>query len=535
MAEIKTILTILLIGALIWNLGMLAFAFTRQDKRRASYISLLATAIIFYTLGYLLEIQATTVGEIMMALRIENMGIPLVTPFFILTALGFFQPRLLRPWMTVASVIYGATMALLIFFNDAHMLYYSNIEMVYNGYFYASQLAKGPLYVFQQIISIGGMLLAYSVLAARYIRGSAKLRSQMNPFIVGSLIGFIANIAYFAGAIPMGLDPMPLALTTGLVFFVITLFKHKLMDLVPAAFDMAIENMDDVAIVLDSDWGFIYCNKKAKQLIPALASFSNMEEIMRADGWPVELGPESPEEISFEMMDLSTRKTTQQQASINTITDELGKEIGVSIIIRDVTDSVNMFQQLEALAITDHLTGAFNRRHFMTLVERQMAMAERHDLPVSILMLDIDHFKAVNDTFGHIAGDEVLCALVRIIGQQMRVHDVMARYGGEEFIILSTEKDELGLLAFANRLREAIEREIIIFEGVIIRITASFGAVMILPGQSFEMGLEAVDKALYEAKGNGRNQVVLGEMQEEEDVAISSSRLQSSQSVQSES
>ena len=514
----KMILTMLLFGAFAWNIGMLVFAFTRKDNRSAYYFSLLAIATLFYTLGYQLEINATTPGEAMMALRIENIGIPLVTPFFILTALGIYQPQVLRPWMTVLSVLYGAAMFILVFFNDNHLLYYTSINMEYNGSFYATHLGKGPLYFVQQIISVSGMVLAYVVLATRFVRGSAKLRSQMNLFFIGSLFGFVGNIAYFTGLVPLGIDPMPLSLTMGLVFFAIALYKYKIMDIVPVAFDMAIENMDDVAIVLDSNWGFIYCNRKAKSLFPALNSFLGAEEIMRAGGWPPELNPQSDKEATFDVVNPVNEKIMRQQAKINKVYDKFGRVIGVSIIIRDITEVTNMLRQLESLAITDHLTGVFNRRHFMTLIDRQMAMAKRHNLPVSILMLDIDHFKKVNDTYSHITGDHVICVIAQAVARQIRAHDVIARYGGEEFIILSSEKDEKSLMSFGNRLRKAIENEIITFEGNTIQITASFGAVMIMPGQSFKEGMEAVDKALYKAKKSGRNKVVLGRVLSENSV-----------------
>ena len=514
--EIKTVLTIALLLALAWNMYMLAYAFTRRDRRRALCFSLLTMAVLFYTLGYLLEINATTRSEAMMALRVENVGIPLVMPFFLMTALGFYQPRLLRPWMNVISGAYGVIMFLVIFFNDKHLLYYTKIDMVYNGSFFASQLGKGPLYFVQQAVSTTGMFTVYVLLATRFIRGSIKLRHQMRFFIVGSLLGLASNLAYFSGIIPYGIDPTPFALTIGLMFFAVVLRKHKLMDVVPAAFDMAIENMDDAAIVLDNDWGFIYCNEKAKHLFPALGSFSGSEEIMRAEGWPVEINPKSEKQVFFEFVNPTTGKITQQKSSIYLIYDKLGREIGISVIIRDITETVSMLKQLEALAITDDLTGVFNRRHFMTIIDRQIGLSKRHNLPVSILMLDIDHFKDINDTYSHLAGDHILREMTAAVSRQMRAHDVIARYGGEEFIIMSAEKDEESLLIFTNRLRKAIENEVFEFDGNTIRVTASFGAVLIKPGQSFDAGMVAVDKALYEAKNSGRNMVVLGVIQPDE-------------------
>jgi diguanylate cyclase (GGDEF) domain len=490
---------------------MLVFAFTRKDRRRALYFSMLTMAILLYTLGYMLEINATTPGEAMMALRIENAGIPLVAPFFLLTALGFYQPRLLRPWMTKVSSVYGAVMFLLIFFNERHLLYYSSIDLVYNGSFYALSLGKGPLYLIQQLVSGFCMALVCVLVLERFFRGSAKLRSQMSFFIIGAVGAFAANLANQAGLIPMRLDLMPFSLTMGLVFFAIVLRRHRLMDIVPVAFDMSIENLDDAVIILDSEWGFIYCNQRARKLFPALISFSGAEEIVRVDGWPPELNPQSEKEIRFSV-ETAEGNVTIQQAYVNNIRDDAGRLLGVSVFIRDITELTDMFKQIEALAITDHLTGVFNRRHFMTLVEGQMEMARRHDLPVSILMLDIDYFKQVNDTYSHIAGDHVLCEMANVLTREMRSYDVIARYGGEEFIILSMEKNPDNLKIFANRLREAVEKETIAFDDATINITASFGAVLIMPGQSFEAGLVAVDKALYEAKNSGRNKVVIGEI-----------------------
>jgi len=491
---------------------MIAFAFTRKDNRRAAYFSLLATALMFYVFGYMLEINATTEEAAMMALRIENVGIPLVTPFFLLTALGFFQPGSLRPWMLIACVVYGLAMFISVLTNDAHHLYYTWMKIEDNGSFYAMTLGKGPIYYVQQAVSITGSFSVYILLAVRYIRGSAKLRSQMNLFVIGSMLGFATNILYISGHVPLGIDPTPISLTVGLIFFVVVLSKHKLMDIVPVAFGLAVENMDDSTIVLDNAWGFIYCNQKAKALIPSLSTFLGAEEVLHAEGWPEALSPHSERDVAFSFSHPVTKQITQQQANVSQIHDKFGKLLGVSIIIRDITEITDMVKQLETLAITDHLTGVFNRRHFMTLVERQMGLAQRHDLPIGILMLDIDHFKNVNDTYSHIAGDHVLCSIAQAMERQLRVHDVFARYGGEEFIVLSAEKDESNLLLFAERLRKTIENELIIFEGNEIRITASFGAVMILPGQRFEAGMEAVDRALYEAKAGGRNRVALGKI-----------------------
>ena len=492
------------------DIAFISFAFTRNDKRRAAYFALFAGALLFYLLGYLIEVLAITPGEAMMALRIENLGIPLIAPFFLLTTMGFFLQKSLRYWMPIVFAIYGIAMFLVVFTNDNHMLYYSSHEMVFNGDFYNSVLGKGPLYVLQQAISISLMLIAYVILAIRYVRGSSILRSQMHFFIIGSLIGFVGNIINITGIAPYGIDIMPIALAVGMIFLAISLYKYKLLDVVSVAFDNAVEIMDDAIIVLDNDWGFIYCNQSAKELFPAIASYSGAENILRMEGWPSELHKETDSQITIDTINQETGEKKYQKAQIDDICDVNNEKIGVSIVIKDITKITNMLEQLEELAITDPLTGIFNRRHFLTLINRQLSLARRYNHSIGLLMLDIDHFKQVNDKYGHVVGDHVLCGVVNAVSEQLRTQDVFARYGGEEFIVFSIENDEKGIVSFAERIRETIETSIIHYEDLKIKVTVSIGAILLSPNQTFDDAVLRVDKALYEAKENGRNRVVLG-------------------------
>ena len=504
------ILNVLLLLSLFFLVYMLGFSFSRSDQASSTYLAMLSCVLFFYNLGYLLEISATTPGEAFIALRVENLGIPLVSPFFLMTALSFFHPKLLRRWATMVVLSYGAIMFLAIFLNNHHYLYYSSIDMEFNGVFYAAILGKGPLYIVQQSISLLFMLLVYVLLAVRYVMGSNKMRSQMRMLVLGSLFGFAGNIANVTGIMPLKIDPTPIAMTIGLAFFAIGMYRHKLMQIVPAAFNMAVEGMDDAMIVLDTDWCFIYCNQKAKVVFPVLDDLSVMDDVINARGWPIELKPDAQSPLIFSTTSSITGQRILQRTTINPIINRHGICIGVSLIIEDITAITSMLNQLEEMATTDPLTGVHNRRYFATVVDKQMAVAHQRNIPMGMLMWDIDHFKHVNDTYGHRAGDYVLCQLVQAVNKQLREYDVMARFGGEEFVILSSAINESGLIAFANRLRESIECTVIEYEGTLIPVTASFGVAMIQPGQRYADIMEAVDRALYAAKNSGRNKVVLG-------------------------
>ena len=509
----QIVLTVLLLAAFFTNIMFLTLAFSRNDKRGGSYFAVLAGVTMFYCLGYAMELWATTPREVMFALWVENLGIPLLAPAFLFMMLGFFQSKYLRPWMMSSCMVYGALMFLMVFVNDYHRLYYTGIEMRYNGAFYAPALGHGPLYLVQQIISMVVLVATYVIFIAQFIMGSSKLRRQMLFFMIGAAFPFVANVLYVLKLTPLGMDLMPISVTIGLIFFRINIGRHKMMDIVPAAFDMAIDNLDVAVLVLDNDWGFIHCNGKARDMFPALNNFSGIESIVGIPGWPAELKPQAGNQITFEMLDIKAQAATLQQADITDILNRRRKKIGVSIHIKDVTEATNMFNKLEKMATTDPLTGVFNRRHFDILVKYQLDMAKRLDMCIGLAILDIDRFKLVNDTYGHTAGDHVLCSMVEAVSRQLRNNDVIARFGGEEFTVLCTEESESGLRTFMERLRRAVEDEIIVFGGQPIRITASFGAVLIPPGRSIEDAMLEVDRALYEAKESGRNRVIIGKLE----------------------
>jgi diguanylate cyclase (GGDEF)-like protein len=160
------------------------------------------------------------------------------------------------------------------------------------------------------------------------------------------------------------------------------------------------------------------------------------------------------------------------------------------------------------LAVVDSLTGLYNRHHFYHIGQQEVERSHRFDLPLSLLMMDIDHYKDINDTYGHRVGDYVLSVLGEIISQHIRKIDIACRYGGEEFIILLPETDLEKAKNAAERLRKKIMAEQINYENQTINITASFGIVtMSKETESVEDMLGQADDAMYRAKEKGRNQV----------------------------
>ncbi len=165
---------------------------------------------------------------------------------------------------------------------------------------------------------------------------------------------------------------------------------------------------------------------------------------------------------------------------------------------------------LERWATTDPLTGLYNRRHFFELAGRELDRTARTQSPISFVILDIDHFKKVNDEHGHLVGDNALVTLATLLKAELRKVDFCCRYGGEEFVLCLPDTGKQGALEVAERIREALTRIKIPAEEGAIQITISLGIAENDNDQKVENILKRADDALYRAKQNGRNQSQLG-------------------------
>ena len=189
--------------------------------------------------------------------------------------------------------------------------------------------------------------------------------------------------------------------------------------------------------------------------------------------------------------------------------DHKGKLVGAIQTVRDITRRKRMEQELLELATKDSLTGVNNRHHFMELARDELKRYRRHKRPMAMMMLDLDHFKNVNDSHGHHVGDKVLVAFSRVCQSVIRETDYLGRLGGEEFGVLLVDSSLEDSCAVAERIRKTVEETDIPVDGLTLNITVSVGLTMLTrDDQRFKVILQRADRALYQAKNAGRNQVV---------------------------
>jgi diguanylate cyclase (GGDEF)-like protein len=200
--------------------------------------------------------------------------------------------------------------------------------------------------------------------------------------------------------------------------------------------------------------------------------------------------------------------------------------IGISLVLTWIISAWLVFamneqsRRLKAIAITDPLTGAYNRRYLELQADRSLQAWKRYRTPVSLLLIDIDHFKRINDKFGHAVGDTALQEVVKQIAERIRKTDIQCRFGGEEFVVLLNETNATRAEKVADELRYAIEQSDALPEG---KMTVSVGVCSVSIAKSVEQWFKLADNALYLAKRKGRNRVAIACDEQAKIVPISKS------------
>lgn len=204
-----------------------------------------------------------------------------------------------------------------------------------------------------------------------------------------------------------------------------------------------------------------------------------------------------------------TKKGKVKWAEIRATNLEIRSETAILYFFLDISKRKEIELKLQELATTDSLTGCYNRRFFTETLEKEIERSRRMKFDISVVMVDFDHFKNINDSYGHDIGDVVIKKFVELTSIEIRNIDTLGRLGGEEFALILPNCSEKNGINCAERIRETIQNCIINQKGVKISFTASFGVAKVMENDNIETILKKVDKALYKAKNTGRNKTML--------------------------
>lgn len=363
------------------------------------------------------------------------------------------------------------------------------------------------IYVFYALSSLAAFGYVGLTLKRRAPSRRTSLHARM--VTIPMLAIAVLLVAYHMVLPLMGLSKLPpfvqVPIGVWLVGFSLQLNRYPLLSLAPAiAADQIVNAMSDLCVIADRGGLIRAANPALRDLLGYGAGELIGREIRvflppqaEAELRSVLLGEARPAHTEANLL-LSGGGSVPCRLTMATIRDSLGDAVGAVLIARELRE----LKRLERLTVTDDLTGAYNRRLMDEALAAALSELRRRDAGFSVLSFDIDHFKSVNDDFGHEAGDRVLVELSRAIRTALRADDTFIRWGGEEFMVICHERGPEDALALAERLRSLIREHDF---GLHRAVTASFGVAWADPTDSVESLARRADSALYRAKAEGRD------------------------------
>ncbi len=493
-------------------LALLVVAWRGRHAPAGGAFALTIVAALIWTVSFTLELATPSLQAKLMWTTIQFLGIapvPLLWLTMVLTYLGRQLPRWALAALSaipIATVVLAWTNPLGVFFGTPSLMTaQSPIPMLFYDY--------GPWYrwVWQPYAFVA-IIAAVVLLIDAVRRARGRLRWQCALLLAATVLPVLTTGMYASGVAPIpGYNTTAAAFAVSGVLMALALFRFSLFDLAPLARDAVVEHMVDPVVVLDAHDNLADFNPAAARLLPALcpAVIGLPVSVILADEPDLVDQLRAPRTTDAEIVVDHDGSRHHFSLDVCPVRDTRGRLGGRSIVLHDITERIELFERVKELASLDPLTGIFNRRHFFELSAAELERARRYDAPVSLVLFDLDHFKEVNDTYGHQAGDSVLRAVASACSDRLRSFDVLGRYGGEEFAVLLPEIGPEGALAVAERLRRGIaaaEHDVTDAD-----VTASFGVASVATAAGVDLDelLHLADQALYRAKRRGRDCVDL--------------------------
>lgn len=508
-AKVAIIFMLILSG--ITTSFLAVYGLKHRHEANARVFTALMAAISLYSLGYALEISYSDIAGIQYALRIEYLGLSFLPTLWIILALQYTgNSKILTSYFYLFIFIVPCFTLILHYTNDFHHLYYKDLSINDQGPLALAEITGGVWYwvnvAYQYLCLFVG-----AVVFLIWIRSSYRIyRDQAFFMLMASVIPWIGNLVYLLGLSPYGIDLVPFTFSVSGLFIALDIFKYHILNLTPIARSIIFEKMVDPVMVADKKGRMIDFNPAASRL------FEHLDQ--QSIGTPIShIFPDNKVladqilNLKSGEIELTVKAGNHQLLFLSAATLIPGKKhpSGIIISLHDVTRHLEKMNRLQELATVDPLTGVFNRRYFVQKAKNELNRSIRYKKPCSVIMIDLDHFKAINDTYGHAAGDQVLISTSIILKNGIRDSDILARYGGEEFVIFLPETDKSDAFFLADRLRTHVEEAMVSHQNQHIGITASFGVFGFdqTYNHDIEIMLAQSDQALYAAKKNGRNRV----------------------------
>ena len=513
MKHLQLFIAILVVTGLLHIILALYAAGRKPFGAVRAFVALMA-AMALYVIGHAFELKNSTLDAKLFWTGIQYLGIPFIPLLYLLASLRILDigRKIRGPFL---YLLFAVPVVVMLSAQTSrwHNLYYGSCVLEYTGGMNLLVCTRGPFYYLHVAYSCL-MFAIITFVGFRYIsRKNHLLRDQALVILAGAVLSWTVYIIYPGGFPTGGFELNPLMSSAVSFLFAMAFFRYRVPYVLPVARESVFDQMPDGVIIFDMHDRLIDFNPSASVIVSTLkhsytgqtaaelfAAFPDALRSLREN-----LSDTLTEAVALEGVDHYYR------CRLTPVRDRNEKACGRALILSDVTEQIMLLRQMTVFASYDFLTGAYNRRYFIETCEREIHRARRNGSPAVVLMIDLDHFKKINDTMGHGGGDAVLKAVVARCRELLRGSDVIGRWGGEEFSIFLADTLLPDGEQIAERLRKTIGELRVPYRDKEISFTASFGVAPMLAGDrdGFDELIKRADEALYRAKNGGRNMVIV--------------------------
>ena len=490
--------------SVIISAAIFAISIQKRNAPKSLSFIILSFLVFVFVLGRFFEATASGLEAAYLGTLLGYLGIPFVPMAMFLFIMDYYNIKV-NKWLTLLLSILPLAAATMVVVPQLRKYFYTNYSY-YPGPPIAQLMIEGSVFYYVFYAYFFLLLIACLVFSLWGAKKLSKIERwpSLAVFFAVFLPTFV-GIMYTLRLTPLELDLAPFALCFSLIFIGVAIYRFNLLKILPLAKDAILEQMNDAFIILDNENRYVESNSSAKKLFPVLSGM-RVGQMMNTE----ELFPKVTDGLDGRPLVSIMSNDVQQHYHLakNEIL-QYGKKLCICYTLHDITDTRKLLTELKVMATYDNLTNIYNRASFYELSARAMEMACVQNTTVSALGIDIDHFKVINDTYGHFCGDEILKSLVKKISGRLRASDIFGRVGGEEFNVLLLNTNLDNAITLAQNLQKMTEAETFLFNDKKIPVTISIGVAVFDEQRhaSLESLLVDADKALYESKKTGRNKV----------------------------
>lgn len=506
---IKFISVYLFFGVLLLSF-MFANSFVRGKSSYAKAFGVFCLTTQIYLLGYLLEINAGSLQDMFFWNQVQYFGIPFFPALWLIVSILYTgKGKYLKGFSGMLVFAIPLTTFFLRLTNGWHHWFYSEIKLQQFRGVNFMLLSKGPWYFVQVAYVLLTLFICTWIYYQRYRNSTGDEKIQFRLLLLVSGLMYLAMPFVAANAGGIGIDYTALVLPPCILSLYLSLTRYNFLEIKDLARERVFGDSGTGLILLNRFYRVVDYNEASINFFRWFNVSINEEqlEILLADRQDILDCVKNSKTRTFHF----SVEGVDRYVSIRSSDVHNKKEIvGYLITFEDVTERENLKQRLIEIANTDELTGLNNRRRFTASAEEADLRARRYHEDLSVLMMDIDFFKKVNDSYGHHGGDAVLRDFAAMLADTFRGTDIVGRIGGEEFAVVMLKTGAGKAVDKAEEFRKAVADKMITYEENSIRVTVSIGVAELSDEiVDFDALMNRADRALYKAKNSGRNRTVL--------------------------